>query len=66
MGVHPDYRNCGAQAITMRCFSKNVKENHIVDVFADPILTTNEDMHSMLKGMDTSLRCKRQTFKKHL
>lgn len=66
MGVHPDYRNSGAQALTMAAITKNINEFHIVDTFADPILTTNEDMLSMWKGMSTSLRCKRQTFKKHL
>lgn len=66
MGVHPDYRNSGAQSLAMKSFEENYQKFHIEDAFSDPILTTNSDMLSTWKGMKITTRAKRQTFKKHL
>ena len=64
LAVDPDYRNSGVHALVLDSFVRACNENKIEDVFLDPILTTNVKMLETCKGMEKSLKAKRQTFKK--
>lgn len=64
LGVDPEYRNSGVHALVFNDFGQNYYSNNIEDVFMDPILTTNLKMMNTWKGMDKTLRAKRQTYRK--
>lgn len=66
IGVNPDYTNTGVQVLHTTSFLKAYKDYHIEDVFVDPILTTNLGALDTWKGMEKSIRAKRQTFKKSI
>ena len=66
IGVHPDYQNSGVHVLAIEDFGRHYKEEGIKDSFMDPILTTNLPMMSSWKGMNKTLRAKRQTYKMHL
>lgn len=64
IGVLPEYRNSGVHSIVVNKFIKNTRDNRIQDMFFDPTLTTNAKMLNSFLGMDLSLRCMRQTYRK--
>lgn len=66
IGVDPAYQNTGVYVLCIQAFEKAYKEGHIKDTFMDPILTTNVPMMMTWKGMNKTLKAKRQTYKMHL
>ena len=62
IGVDPKYRNHGIHAMVVDRFITNVKKYNIRDVWMDPVLTTNSKMLQTWKGMEKTVRQKRQTF----
>ena len=62
IGVLPEYANLGTHAIVVDRFLKNFTKYKIKNVWMDPVLTTNLKMHQTWKGMDKSIRQRRQTW----
>lgn len=62
IGVLPEYANLGTHALVVDRFLKNFEKYKIKNVWMDPILTTNLKMHQTWKGMDKTIRQKRQTW----
>lgn len=62
IGVDPMYRNYGIHAMVVDRFIKNFKKYKIKNIWMDPVLTTNSKMLQTWKGMEKTIRQKRQTF----
>ena len=64
IGVDPIYRNYGIHALVVDRFINSFKKHHITEIFMDPVLTTNSKMLQTWKGMEKTVRQRRQTFKR--
>lgn len=64
IGVDPIYRNYGIHALVVDRFINSFKKHHITEILMDPVLTTNSKMLQTWKGMEKSIRQRRQTFKR--
>ena len=64
IGVDPIYRNYGIHALVVDRFIKSFKKHKITEILMDPVLTTNSKMLQTWKGMEKTIRQRRQTFKR--
>ena len=64
IGVDPIYRNYGIHALVVDRFINSFKKHHITEILMDPVLTTNSKMLQTWKGMEKTIRQRRQTFKR--
>ena len=64
IGVDPIYRNYGIHALVVDRFINSLKKHHITEILMDPVLTTNSKMLHTWKGMEKTIRQRRQTFKR--
>ena len=64
IGVDPLYRNYGIHALIVDRFIKSFKKHKITEIMMDPVLTTNSKMLQTWKGMEKTVRQRRQTFKR--
>lgn len=64
IGVDPIYQNYGVHALVVDRFINSFKKHHITEIFMDPVLTTNSKMLQTWKGMEKTVRQRRQTFKR--
>ena len=66
IGVDPLYRMYGIHALVVDRFIKSFKKHHITEILMDPVLTTNSKMLQTWKGMEKTIRQRRQTFKREI
>ncbi len=64
IGVDPIYRNYGIHALVVDRFINSFKKHKITEILMDPVLTTNSKMLQTWKGMEKTIRQRRQTFKR--
>lgn len=64
IGVDPIYRNYGIHALVVDRFIKSFKKHKITEILMDPVLTTNSKMLQTWKGMEKTIRQRRQTFRR--
>ena len=64
IGVDPIYRMYGIHALVVDRFINSFKKHHITEILMDPVLTTNSKMLQTWKGMEKTIRQRRQTFKR--
>ena len=62
IGVDPLYRNYGIHAMVVDRFIQNFKKYKVKNIWMDPVLTTNSKMLQTWKGMEKTIRQKRQTY----
>ena len=62
IGVDPIYRNYGIHALVVDRFINSFKKHKITEILMDPVLTTNSKMLQTWKGMEKTIRQRRQTF----
>ncbi len=66
IGVDPIYRNYGIHALVVDKFINSFKKHNITEILMDPVLTTNSKMLQTWKGMEKTVRQRRQTFKRKI
>ena len=66
IGVDPLYRMYGIHALVVDRFIKSFKKHNITEILMDPVLTTNSKMLQTWKGMEKTIRQRRQTFRRNI
>ena len=66
VGVHPDYRRKGANAMVINRIWSNVVKDGITDIVGNPMLTTNLDVLMQWKNVPHEIIKRRKTFFKSI